>query len=125
MENSAIPEPIEGKTVFQISASMRVRFNGDGWVEEIGKGGPEDPLGTRLSGHSGSKLDDIFARRYYDLYSRVILIDIHPKRETDKSGASGLLLFRDLEPGSPMHKRVSKIIEIGNHHFELGIAPLA
>ena len=120
-----IPAPIEGKTVFQISPDVRIRFNADGWVEELGRGGPEEPLGTLLSGRSGSQLDDRFARRYYDLYSRVIIFDIFSKRETDRSAGRGLVSFKDLEPDSPMYRRVNKIIEIGNHYLKMSLKPLA
>ncbi len=120
-----IPAPVEGKFVFQIDAGVQIRFNADGWVEEIGKGGPEDSLGTQLHGKAGSKLDDRFARRYYDLYTRAIIIDIFSRRETDRSAGRGLLPFKDLEPDSPMYKRVNKIIEIGNHYFNMGLKPLA
>lgn len=119
---NAIPEPVEGKTVFQIGKNVRLRFNADGWVEEVGRG--DGILGTVLQGHSSSGTDDILARRYYDMYTRVVILDIHPKRATDFTGASGVVKFSDLEPGSQMHERVSQIIRIGNHHFSLGIAPL-
>jgi hypothetical protein len=120
-----IPTPIEGKTVFQISPDVRIRFNADGWVEEMGRGGPEEPLGTQLQGRAGSALDDRFARRYYDLYSRVIIFDIFSKRDNDRSAGRGLVRFRDLEPESPMYRRVNKIIEIGNHYLKMGLKPLA
>lgn len=109
------------KTIFQLEPHMKVRFNSDGWVEEIGRGGEENPPGTILQGLSGSKLDDIFARRFYDLYSRVIIFEIHPRRPTDTTNASGILPFRDLEPDSPMYNRVNKIIEYGNQHFHLNV----
>ena len=119
-----IPDPVEGKTVFQLNANIRIRFNSDGWVEEISKGGPDDPLGTTLQGRSGSKLDDVCARRYYDLFTRTIIIDIYPRRSERHSGATGIVQFRDLEPGSPAYQRVNTIIAIGNHHFNLGLKPL-
>lgn len=114
-----------GKTIFQIEPHMKVRFNSDGWVEELGRGGEENPPGTILQGLSGSKLDDIFARRFYDLYSRVIIFEIHPRRTADTTNATGTMLFKDLEPGSPMYIRVNKIIDYGNQNFSLNIAPLA
>ncbi len=119
-----IPDPVEGKTVFQINANIRIRFNSDGWVEEISKGGADDPLGTTLQGRSGSRLDDVCARRYYDLFTRAIVLDIYPRRAERHSGATGLVLFKDLEQDSPLYQRVRKIIEIGNHHFNLGLKPL-
>lgn len=120
----AIPEPVDGKFIYQIDPGIRIRFNADGWVEEIGKGGPEDPLGTKLHGKPTSKRDDVYARRYYDLYSRAILIDIHSRIETDRSGARGMILFKDLEPGSPMYERVSLIIAIANHAYKMNLKPL-
>lgn len=120
-----VPDPVEGKFIFQVASGVRIRFNADGWVEEIGKGGADDPLGTQLQGKPASKLDDVYARRYYDLYTRAIIIDIHPKRASDQSGASGIVMFRDLEAGSPMHSRVSLIIAIANRHFNMGLAPLS
>ncbi|HPQ51518.1 MAG: hypothetical protein KDJ26_02850 [Alphaproteobacteria bacterium] len=123
-KNQAVPNPVEGKHIFQISSSTRIRFNAEGWVEEIGKGGMEDPLGTRLQGKPNSKRDDIFARRYYDLLSRCVILDIHPKMDSDQSGADGLILFKDLEPDSPMFDRVNLIIAIANHHFGMNLKPL-
>lgn len=120
-----IPDPIDGKYIFQVEKHMRVRFNSDGWVEEIGSGGEEDSLGTRLQGKAGTARDDLYARRYYDLYSRVLLIDIHPRISEAATGTEGLLRFRDLEPGSRIFDRVNRIIAIGNHHFNLNIKPLA
>lgn len=120
-----IPEPVDGKTVFQINNNIRIRFNSDGWVEEIGKGGADDPLGTTLQGRTNnSKLDDVCARRYYDLFTRCVIIEIYPRRAVDLNGASGLILFKDLEPDSLMYQRVNKIIEIANHHFNMGLKPL-
>jgi hypothetical protein len=123
--NQAVPAPVEGKFVFQIENHMRVRFNADGWVEEIGPGGPEDSIGTRLQGKAGTARDDLYARRYYDLYSRVMLIDIHPKVSESASGTEGLVRFRDIEPGSRIYERINKIIEIGNAHFNMNMLPLA
>jgi len=120
-----VPEPVDGKFVFQISKTTRIRFNAEGWVEEIGKGGRDDPLGTKLQGGGGTKLDDILARRYYDLYTRAIILDVHPQKDSDKSGAEGLVLFKNLEPGSVMYDRVNLIIAIANHHFGMGMKPLA
>lgn len=120
-----IPDPVDGKTVFQINNNIRIRFNSDGWVEEIGKGGADDPLGTTLQGRTGSKLDDVCARRYYDLFTRTIIIDIYPRRAERHGGAAGIILFKNLEPDSPAWLRVNKIIEIGNHHFNMGLKPLA
>ena len=117
-------EPVEGKFIFQIEPHMRIRFNADGWVEEIGRGGKEDPLGTKLQGKPASKLDDIFARRYYDLFTRCIILDIFPKIASDRSGAEGLVLFKDLEPGSGMYERGNKIIQIANESFQMDIKPL-
>ena len=121
----AVPDPLEGKFIFQIGNNIRARFNADGWVEEIGRGGPNDPLGTVLQGHAGSKLDDLFVRRYYDLHMRAVIIDIHPKKSTSPSGAAGLILFKDLEPDSSGYLRVAKIIAIANQHFNMNIKPLA
>ncbi|MGZ9097225.1 MAG: hypothetical protein ACXW30_02885 [Micavibrio sp.] len=121
----AIPDPVEGKFIFQLGNNIRARFNADGWVEEIGRGGPNDPLGTVLQGQAGSKLDDLFVRRYYDLHMRAVIIDVHPKKSTSPSGAAGLILFKDLEAGSTGYLRVNKIIAIANHHFNMGIKPLA
>ena len=122
---SAVPDPVDGKFIFQIAPGVRIRFNADGWVEEIGKGGPEDPLGTLMQGKSGTKRDDIYARRYYDLYTRCLIIDIHPKISTDMSGAEGLVMFKDLDPDSPTYDRVNLIIAIANHHFSMNLKPLA
>ena len=122
--SDSIPGPVEGKFIFQVDPHMRVRFNGDGWVEEIGAGGAEDPVATRLQGRSGTARDDLYARRYYDLYSRVMLIDIHPKVSEAATGTEGLVLFRDLEPGSRIHERLNRIIAIGNAHFNMNVKPL-
>ena len=119
-----IPEPVEGKYIFQIASNQRIRFNADGWVEEIGKGSADAPLGTILQGKPGSKRDDIYARRFYDLYTRAILLDIIPKSPTDRTDTGGLVMFRDLEEGSEMYKRVNKIIAIANHHFGTTFKPL-
>ncbi len=119
------PEPVEGRFIFQVDPNIRVRFNADGWVEEIGKGGAGDPLGTKLQGKPGSKLDDIYVRRYYDLYTRALILDVFPKQNSDKSGAEGLVLFKDLEPGSPMYDRVNLLIAIANKHFSMNLKPLA
>lgn len=118
------PDPVEGRFIFQVDPNMRVRFNAEGWVEEIGKGGAGDPLGTKLQGKPGSKLDDIYTRRYYDLFTRAIILDIFPKQNSDKSGAEGLVLFKDLEPGSPMYDRVNLLIAIANKHFSMNLKPL-
>lgn len=123
--NDTVPDPVEGRFIFQIDSNIRVRFNADGWVEEIGKGGAGDPLGTKLQGKPGSKLDDIFVRRYYDLYTRALILDVFPKQSSDKSGAEGLVLFKDLESGSPMYDRVNLIIAISNKHFGTNLKPLA
>lgn len=112
------------KTIFQLEPYMKIRFNNDGWVEELGRGGPEDPPGIIMQGVSGSKLDDIFARRFYDLYSRVVIFDIHPRRPTDQTCVSGVIPFKDLEVDSPLYKRVNKIIELGNHNFNMNLKPL-
>ena len=121
----ALPGPVDGKFIYQIDDNLRIRFNADGWVEEIGKGGADDPLGTKLQGKPTSKRDDIYARRYYDLFTRALIIDIHPKISTDMSGAEGLVLFKDLEPGSPIFERVNKIIAIANRDFNMSLKPLA
>lgn len=123
-ETSNSLEPIDGKFIYQVDSNVRVRFNADGWAEEIGKGGADDPLGSKLQGKPASKRDDIYARRYYDLYTRAIILDIFPKISSDMSGAEGLVLFKDLEPGSPMFDRVNKIIEISNHAFKTNLKPL-
>lgn len=120
-----IPGPVEGKFIFQVENHMRVRFNADGWVEEVGSGGPEDSIGTRLQGKAGTARDDLYARRYYDLYSRVILFDLHPRVSDSATGTEGLIRFRDLEPGSRIYERLSKIIAIGNAHFNMNVKPLA
>lgn len=116
--------PPASKTIVQLEPHMKIRFNSDGWVEELGRGGEEDPPGTILNGLSGSKLDDIFARRFYDLYSRVVILEIHPRRTTDQTSATGVITFKDLEPDSPMYRRVSKIIELANQNFNMNIKPL-
>lgn len=113
------------KTILQLEPHMKIRFNNDGWVEELGRGGEDSTPGTALQGLSGSKLDDIIARRFYDLYSRVIIFEIHPRRTTDTTNATGMMLFRDLEPDSPMFNRVNKIIEYANQTFNMNIKPLA
>lgn len=120
-----IPNPVDGKYIFQVDPNIRVRFNADGWVEEIGKGGEEDSMGVRLQGLAGSRLDDVYARRFYDLYARVVIFDLHPKRVTEQAAAAGLLTFRELEADSQIYSRVQKIIAIGNHHFNLNVKPLA
>ncbi len=112
-----IPEPVEGKYIFQVASNQRIRFNADGWVEEIGRGGAEDPLGTILQAKSGSKRDDVYARRFYDLYTRAVLLDIIPKNPTDRTDTGGLVMFKDLDADSVMYDRVNLIIEIANHHF--------
>ncbi len=122
---ASVPEPVDGKFIFELDGGIRIRFNADGWAEEIGKGGADDPLGTKLHGKPSSKRDDIYARRFYDLYTRALLIDIHPRVETDRSGTEGLVLFKDLEPGSPMYDRVNQIIAIANHAFKMNLKPLA
>jgi hypothetical protein len=93
-------------------------------VEEIGKGGDEDSVGTRMQGSAGTRLDDLYARRLYDLFTRVVIFDIHPKRSTEAPVSAGLMLFKDLEPGSHTYTRLSKIIEIANEQFGMGIKPL-
>lgn len=120
-----VPGPVEGKFVFQVEPHMRVRFNGDGWVEEVGAGGPEDTVGTRLQGKSGTARDDLYARRFYDLYSRVILFDVHPRISEASTGTEGLIRFRDLEEGSRIYERVNRIIAIGNEHFNMNLNPLS
>lgn len=124
MSEIAIPEAIDGKFIFQVDKNMRIRFNADGWVEEIGKGGTGDSLGTKLQGKAGSKLDDIYARRHYDLFARVVILDIYAARASDQSGSGGIILFKDLEPGSTLYDRVNLIIAIGNKHFGFNQKPL-
>lgn len=119
-----VPEPVDGKFVFQIDSNIRVRFNADGWVEEIGKGGAEDSLGTKLQGKPQSKRDDLLARRYYDLYTRALILEIYPDSANDRCKADGLVMFRDLDPGSPMFNRVNLIIAIANRHFNMNLKPL-
>lgn len=124
-EEFDVPKPPESKFVFALEGGMRIRFNADGWVEEIGKGiGDEDMVGTRLQGSGGTKMDDVYARRIYDLYSRVVIYDLHPRRSTEQAVAAGLLAFKDLEPGSHVYTRLTKIIEIANEKFTLNIRPL-
>ena len=123
--NISVPDPVNGKFIFEVDKGLHIRFNADGWVEEIGKGGGDDPLGTKLQGKPGSKLDDIYARRYYDLYSRVLILDIHPKMSSDRSGSTAHIMFKDLESGSPMYDRVNLIIAIANQHFGMNLKPLA
>lgn len=128
-ENSTAPaedflKPVDGKFVFQVDPVMRVRFNADGWVEEIGKGGPDDPLGGKLQGKPASKRDDLNVRRYYDLYTRAIILEIYPDTANDRCKAEGLVLFKDLEPDSPMYDRVNKIIKIGNDSFKMNLKAL-
>ena len=92
-KNQAVPNPVEGKHIFQISSSTRIRFNAEGWVEEIGNG--EMTLwAIRLQGKPNSKRDDIFARRYYDLLSRCVILDIHPKMDLDKAGRRAYFIQR-------------------------------
>ncbi len=123
-EEFDVPRPPESKFVVTLEGGMRLRFNADGWVEEIGKGGDEDALGTRLQGSGVTKLDDVYARRIYDLYTRVVIFDMHPKRQTDQAVSAGLLAFRDLEPGSHTYVRLTKIIEIANEKFNMNVKPL-
>ena len=123
-EEFNVPKAPEGKFVFQIDGNMRIRFNADGWVEEIGKGGDEDAVGTRLQGTAGTRLDDVYARRVYDLFTRVVIFDIHPKRSSEVAVSAGLMAFKDLEPGSHTYTRVNKIIEIANQQFSMGIKAL-
>ena len=123
-EEFDVPRAPESKYVVALDNGMRIRFNADGWVEEIGKGGDDDALGTRLQGSGTTKMDDLYARRVYDLYARVVLYNIHPKRQTDMPACAGLLAFKDLEPGSHLYTRLSKIIEIANQKFGLNIKPL-
>lgn len=121
-EDKSYLEPVDGKFVFQIDKYMRIRFNADGWVEEIGRGGDEDPMGTPLHGKPSTKLDTIYARRYYDLYSRIVIIDIFTKDQ--RENADGIIPFRELEPESRLYERLQKIIEIANVRFELNLKPL-
>lgn len=123
--NQPVPGPVEGKFIFQIEPNMRIRFNADGWVEELGTGGAEDVLGTRLQGKAGTARDDLYARRFYDLYSRIVLLDVHSRVTGMTQGAQGMYRFVDLEPGSRMHERVNRIIAIGNHHFNMNLKPLS
>tara|TARA_R110002124_G_scaffold129483_1_gene290749 strand:- start:45570 stop:45971 length:402 start_codon:yes stop_codon:yes gene_type:complete len=124
-EDTAYLTPVDGKFIFQIASNVRVRFNAEGWVEEIGKGGSGDPLGTTLQARSGTTRDDIYARRYYDLFTRVVIFDIQPRLgSSNSSGAGGLVLFKDLEVGSPIYDRVNKIIEISNQAFKTDLTLL-
>ena len=118
-----VPDPIEGKYIFQADSSMQIRFNADGWVEEIGRS-EKSSVGTRLQGKQSTKLDDIYARRYYDLHSRSVILDIFPNRASDQSGAGGVLSFKDLEQGSVIYTRVQTVIAIANKHFGMNIKPL-
>ncbi len=124
-DENNVPEPVDGRFVFQIGPSMRIRFNAEGWVEEIGKGTAEDNE-TVLNGVPGTKLDDLYASRYYDLYTRVVLIDVHAAKGTqDNSRAYGCVAFKDLDPDSPIYKRVNTAIQIGNHYFNMSVKPLS
>jgi hypothetical protein len=122
--NQPIPGPVEGKFIFQVENNMRIRFNADGWVEELGAGGAEDSIGTRLQGKAGTARDDLYARRFYDLYSRVMLLDVHSRVTGAAQGVDGVVSFRDLEPNSRIYERLNRIIEIGNHHFNMNVTPL-
>lgn len=125
MTDNDIPTPVDGNFVFQVGPSMRIRFNAEGWVEEIGKGTADDSE-TVLNGVPGTKLDDLYASRYYDLYSRVVLIDVHPAKGTqDYSRAYGCINFKDLDPDTIIYKRVKKAIEIGNHYFNMNVKELS
>lgn len=119
-----VPDPVEGKYIFQVDPMMQIRMNADGWVEEIGKTKRDTNLGTRLQGRPGTKLDDIYGRRYYDLFSRVVIVDIYPHRQSDQSGSGGIIAFKDLEEGSVIYKRVQTAIDIANKHFGFSIASL-
>ena len=124
MSDQSIPEPVDGQFVFQIGPSMRIRFNADGWIEEIGKGTPDESE-TVLNGVPGTKLDDLYASRYYDLYSRVVLIDVHAaKGSQDHSRAYGCIPFKELDPASVLYGRVKTAIEIGNHYFGMKVQQL-
>lgn len=124
--SSGSSAPSKGpKTIYQLEPHMHVRFNTDGWVEELGRGTEGLPAGTALGGLASSKLDDIYARRFYDLYSRTIIFDIRPRRETDLTRATGTMAFRDLDPDSPIYQRINKIIAIANEQFQMNIKPLA
>lgn len=118
-------KPLDGKFIFEMDKHVLVRFNADGWVEELSRGGEEEPNGIRLQGKPGSRLDDMFARRFYDLYARVVIYDIRAKRVSDHGPAAGLIRFADLEVDSPLYTRVNKIIEIGNRNFSMSLKPLA
>lgn len=119
-----IMTPVEGRFIFQVEPNMRVRFNGDGWVEELGNPEPDAPLGTRLQARQGTARDDLYARRYYDLYSRVVFFDIHSRVEGMVAGADGAIPFRMLEAGSRLFERLNKIIAIGNSQFNMNVRPL-
>lgn len=123
-EEFDVPRPPESKFIFSLDGGMRIRFNADGWVEEIGKTGSDDAVGTRLQGSGMTKLDDVYARRIYDLYGRVVIYDMHPKRQTEQAISAGLLPFRSVEPGSHLFTRLTQIIEIANEKFNLNIKPL-
>ncbi len=125
MTDDSIPQPVDGQFVFQVGPGTRIRFNAEGWVEEIGKGTTEENE-TVLNGVPGTKLDDLYASRYYDLYTRVVLLDIHAaKGSLDHSRGYGCILFKDLEPDSPIYNRVNTAIKIGNNYFKMNIKPLA
>ena len=51
-------------------------------------------------------------------------MDIFPKLNNDLSGTGGIILFKDIEAGSPMFERVNLVIEIANLHFGMGLLPL-
>jgi hypothetical protein len=117
--------PVEGKFIFQVEKNMRVRFNADGWVEELGAASADEPLGTKLQGRTGTARDDLYARRFYDLYSRVVLFDVHTRISDMKTGTEGIIRFKDLEEGSRLYERLNKIIEIGNEQFNMNLKPIS
>ncbi len=124
-DNKPYLTPVDGKFVFQIDSMMRIRFNADGWVEEIGRGGLDDPLGTKLQGKPKSKRDDLVARRYYDLFSRAVILEVFPDTPNDRCKAEGLVLFKDIDPDAPLYERINMIIEIGNTHFGMNLKMLS
>lgn len=112
--------PVDGsKYIFQLDHRVKIRFNADGWVEEMYPRQPGEGAGLKMQGTPGTQRDDLYARRYYDLNTRVVLLDIHAGIPNDSSGSMGLIQFKDLEPGSPTYERVCTIIEIAR---QLGMA---
>jgi hypothetical protein len=116
-------EPVEGKFIYEIDSGMRIRFNADGWVEELVKPNEHAETATRLQGRAGTKRDDIMARRFYDLFARVVILNIYPRQENDSNIASGIIQFSNLEKNSIIYNRVSAAITIAKH-LGVEVAPL-